>query len=63
MKDLMQKIGKAATYHVDALRVFVKIIDVRQSYGRIDYCITPESGDGIKWVNSTSVSEIENGDR
>ena len=58
-KDLFGKIGKTATMSVENLIFHVVIQDVRKSYGRIDYLVSPMSGDpSSQWVSETRISNI-----
>lgn len=41
---------------VDGLGVPVRILDVRQVWGRVDYLVTPEGGTGETWVSSERVT-------
>lgn len=50
MKELLQKIGKQANYEINGLTVAVKVLDIKQSYGKIRYLITPIKGEGETWV-------------
>jgi len=37
----------------DKMRIKVKVIDSRKSFGRDDVLITPVAGDGEQWVDLT----------
>jgi hypothetical protein len=37
----------------DKMRIKVKVIDSRKSFGRDDVLITPVSGDGEQWIDLT----------
>ena len=36
--------------------VDVVVVDARLSYGRLDFCIAPKSGNGTQWVSAVKVS-------
>jgi len=61
MKELMQSIGKKGTITAGGLRVNVKVLDVKQSYGRDRYLVTPLSGTGEVWVESITLQKKEEG--
>lgn len=56
MKDLLKDIGRKACFKTEGLEISVKITNVRKAWGRIDYEITPVSGQGSKWVSSGRIS-------
>lgn len=37
------------------LMVQVKILDVREAYGRLRYKVTPTAGSGVTWVEESSL--------
>ena len=37
------------------MRIKVKVIDSRKSFGRDDVLITPIAGDGMKWIDLNSL--------
>jgi hypothetical protein len=39
-----------ARLDVDGLRIMVKLLDVKQVFGRVDVLVTPVNGSGEKWV-------------
>lgn len=39
----------------DKMRIKVKVLDARKSFGRDDVLITPVAGDGEQWVDLTRV--------
>jgi hypothetical protein len=55
VKDLAKAIGRTGLYHVGTLKFDVKVMDVRQVFGRIDFLVTPEHGNGQQWVESSRV--------
>ena len=50
MKDQLKLINKKATIHAGGLKVNVKILDFKSSYGHDRYLVTPLSGEGKVWV-------------
>lgn len=56
MKELIEKyLGKKATVFLGGLKVEVKIVDVKTSYGRDRFQITPTAGSGEVWVESVTL--------
>lgn len=54
MKELLAAINKEGVIVTGGLKVKVRVTDVKQSYGRTRYLVTPLSGDGEVWVESVS---------
>jgi uncharacterized protein (AIM24 family) len=54
MKELLAAIDKEGTIITGGLTVNIRVTDVKQSYGRTRYLVTPISGDGEVWVESVS---------
>jgi hypothetical protein len=54
--ELSQAIGKTGLLRFDALSVSVKIMDAKTAYGNVRYLVTPVSGTGSVWVDSSRVS-------
>jgi len=54
MKELLSVIDKEGTIFTGGLKVNILIRDVKQSYGRTRYLVTPLSGEGEVWVESVS---------
>jgi hypothetical protein len=50
--EAVQIIGKTAEIHLNGLTIEVKILDVKQSYGRTRYQVTPVAGSNEIWVES-----------
>ena len=61
MKELIEKIGKRASFKVEGLTFKVEIADVRKAFGRVDYLILPlvGQGSGEKWVSQERIKDIE----
>lgn len=57
MKELIDKyVGKKATVVCDlSLTIEVKILDVKMSYGRERYLVTPVAGSGERWVEAVAL--------
>lgn len=56
MKDLIEKyVGKNATVSAGGMRVEVTITDVKISWGKERYEITPVAGSGKIWVESVNL--------
>jgi hypothetical protein len=39
----------------DKMRIKVKVLDARKSFGRDDVLVTPVAGDGEQWIDLTRV--------
>lgn len=58
MKELYETyLNKNGSVFIGGLSVDVKIIDVKVSYGRERFQVTPISGKGEVWVESVSVKK------
>ena len=60
--DLMKMIGKTGLLAADGFSVLVRITDARgPNWGRIDYQVTPVSGQGSVWVdaNRVKIEEVQ----
>lgn len=56
MKELYEKyVNKEAFIRLGGLIVFVTITDVKLSYGRERYLVTPNAGEGEVWVEAVSL--------
>lgn len=58
VKDAHALIGKHGSLRIIAcdLHVNVRIEDIRTTFGRVDYCVTPDSGSGSAWVTADRVT-------
>lgn len=57
MKDLVEKyVGKIGHVFVGGMRVGVVIKDVKVSYGKNRYLVSPIRGTGDVWVEDVSLS-------
>ena len=43
---------------VSQLLVQVKILEVRQSFGRVDYLVTPVAGEFERWTTQDSLKKL-----
>lgn len=50
MLQEIEKIGTTVSISLNGLNVEVKILDVKQSYGKVRYLVTPVAGSGQVWV-------------
>lgn len=41
---------------LNGFSIEVIITDARMAYGRLDFCVTPKSGSGSKWVSASRVA-------
>lgn len=48
-----------AALNIDGLIVHVKLLDVKQVFGRVDVLVTPINGKGEKWVQADRLMEIK----
>lgn len=53
--ELAKAIGQVGTLNLEGLVIPVKVRDVRQQWGRVDYWVEPVGGDGLKWVSAERV--------
>lgn len=51
--------GKKALYKTESMRFAVRVLKVREVYGRTDYLIVPTNGSGEKWVSSSALEFTE----
>lgn len=56
--DALTKIQQTATYQIrdTVLACSVRVLAVRQEYGRTRFNITPVTGSGALWVDETSLT-------
>lgn len=56
MKELIEKyVGKKATIFVGGLSVEVNVTDVKMSYGKERFKVSPVAGKGEVWVEAVSL--------
>lgn len=53
--DFTAYLGKRATIYVGGLHVEVDIINLKQSYGRTRFLVSPVAGSGSVWVENVAV--------
>jgi hypothetical protein len=53
--EVQQYVGKKAVVSLGGLKIEVKVLDVKNSYGRTRYQITPVSGEGQIWVETITL--------
>lgn len=61
VRGLYAKLGTYAAYFPEgrySISFLVKIIDVRNVWGRDQYRIEPVRGQGSKWVNAESIMPV-----
>ena len=57
--ELMKLINREALLRTNELLVKVIIKDAKLSYGNIRYQVTPSSGEGLVWVDSSRVRLVK----
>jgi hypothetical protein len=68
LKEIKKLVGNktggrdVAWITIGSLVFEVKILDVKQAYGRIDVLITPISGQGQRWIQASKLNEIKGGE-
>jgi hypothetical protein len=50
-------IGRIGYIYLSGLRINVKIIDIKERWGRTRYLVKPVDGDGEIWVENIRISE------
>ena len=56
MKDLYEKyVGKEGTIRLGGLTIDVLVGDVKNSYGKERYLVTPKAGAGEIWVEAVTL--------
>ena len=58
--EMSKAIGKQGSLGTDGLRIDVTVSDVKKVYGAIRYQVTPVSGTGSVWVDSSRVKILDN---
>lgn len=56
VREQIKNIGKVGTIQASGLTVKVKVLDVKQSYGKTRWLITPVSGEGEVWAENVSIA-------
>ena len=57
MKELIKAIGKAGHVSIGGLYVAVKVVDIKQAYGRDMYLVTPVKGSGEVWITKVNLNK------
>lgn len=57
MNEYLKNIGRTGEVVANGLIVYVTILDVKQSYGRVRYMVEPVSGRGNVWVEHITIHE------
>lgn len=60
-REAMQAVGKTGALQLGPFAVSVKILDVREVYGRVNFLVTPIAGEGQAWKAETSVKVQKGG--
>lgn len=56
MKELIEKyVGKKATINCAGLQIEVNIVDVKMSYGKERFKVSPVAGKGEVWVEQVTL--------
>ena len=50
VRKLAELIGEVRLLRVDSLRVRIRVLDVREVFGRVDCLVEPVAGSGGQWV-------------
>lgn len=56
-KEIEQFVGKKGEVFAGGMTVKVEVKDVKQSYGRTRYLITPIAGSGEVWVENVKIDD------
>ncbi len=62
-KDLSAAIGKRMAWTPPGTKVHIGVLvmDAREAWGRTDYLVTPEIGEGSQWVSSDRIKNMDFG--
>jgi hypothetical protein len=54
---LAEAVGRTGTLRTreEKFKIKVRILDARRVYGRLEYLVTPEGGEGKAWTAATRV--------
>lgn len=55
MRELLKYIDKEVTINLIGLRILVTVKDVKQSYGKTRFLVTPVAGGGESWIENISM--------
>ncbi len=60
VRTVAKYLDKTATWYVEGdITVAVKVLNVREVYGRLQFLITPLCGAGKKWADEAKVKVTE----
>jgi hypothetical protein len=59
IKELSHPLGREGLLETNGLKVAVRIMDVKQAYGRVRYVVTPLHGHGTATVEDFRVELVE----
>lgn len=62
-REAKQLLGKVGSLDLGGLSVNVKILDVREAYGRVDFLVEPVAGSGQVWKAESNVKVQKGGQR
>lgn len=58
MKELIEQyVGRQAIIRLGGFSVGVRILDVKQSWGKLRFRVSPLSGGGENWIENVSLIE------
>jgi hypothetical protein len=58
MKELMEKyVGKKGYVYLEGLKVEVRVLDVKSSYGKQRFLIKPMAGEGQVWKEQVTLMD------
>jgi hypothetical protein len=57
VNTLKEYIGQTATIRLSGLTIAVRIIDIKETWGRTRYLVTPIAGSGEIFVENIRISE------
>lgn len=57
MIEYMDRVGKVGTIYCNEMQVEVKVLDIKKTYGRLRYLVTPVAGSGQVWVENINFKD------
>lgn len=54
-REMMQYVGMVASVQVESWIVPMKIVDVKESWGRLRFLVTPIHGTGTAWIEEQRI--------
>lgn len=58
MKEFLDLIGKPAVISLGGLEIYVRIQDVKTSYGHTRYLVSPIGGTGNIWIEKIQLKKV-----